>query len=619
MASGSGPTVSNLVGEIRRSSVLMTYAPGAVIDMRADMAPISGVSAGLEEWDSSAPPFGNLADQKIVERRLCKKLGKRYFRLPPVVGDDDTLKDGTPDPASLVMTRFPRWLQCPKCDRIRPASKWHKDPGRPYRYCKGCTDKEPGQRKVFAVPVRFVTACARGHLDDFPWDFWVRHKTTCKQRGDLRFASEGPGLAGLILSCPSCHASRSMDGAFGGKALTGLTCHGERPWLRADDADCACTGDSATYRVLQRGASNLYYPVVESALDIPPWTEHLETLIGDFWDDLEAFDDVEQRAAWIRRHNTLSAILEREGLSAEKVSREFDRMQAQLASLDPSDLRTDEYRVFTAGGRHTDREFEMDPTPVPKLIDNYISGIGRIARLREVRVVCGFTRITPPSGDAESMAPLSVTPLDWLPALEIRGEGVFLDLHGDRLLSWERNPDVLRQCEPLAQAWEGDWSSRHGHEDIPFALSPRWLLVHTFAHAVIRQLTLECGYSTASLRERIYVSEGSDGMAGVLIYTGTADSDGTLGGLQGRARTDLIGQTVVGAIAAAEWCSSDPLCIGGEMAAPDTFSGASCHSCTMVPETSCEWNNRFLDRTVLVGTDERPALGYFRPLASQGH
>ena len=594
----------------------MTYAPGAVIDMRAESAPVSGLSSGLEEWDSSAPLIGNLAHQRIIERRLCKKLNKRYFRLPPVVGDDDQLKDGTPDPAALVMTRFPRWLQCPRCNRIRPASRWHSDPGRPYRYCKACTDHEPGQRKVFAVPVRFVVACVRGHLDDFPWDFWVRHCDGCKERNNLTFKSEAPGLVGLVVACEQCKARRSMDGAFGSKALGGLACAGRRPWLRSDDVGCDCAGDTGTFRVLQRGASNLYYPIVESALDIPPWTEWLETLVGDYWEELDAFDDFEQRAGWISRMPHLKAILDREGLTAETVSREFDRMKRQLDELDPLDLRTDEYRIFSAGGSHTDREFECHPTPVPPALESVVSGIGRVARLREVRVVRAFTRISPPTGadNDRAEAPLSVSPLEWLPALEIRGEGVFLNLASEALEAWELQQLVVEHCRLLAARWEADWSARNADRKLPFALTPRRLLVHTFAHAVMRQLTLECGYSSASLRERLYVSDGLDGMAGVLIFTGTADSDGTLGGLQGRARSDLIGLTVATAVSAAHWCSSDPLCIVGEMAAPDSMSGSSCHACTMVPETSCELNNRFLDRALLVGTDSQPGLGYFRAL-----
>ena len=104
---------------------------------------------------------------------------------------------------------------------------------------------------------------------------------------------------------------------------------------------------------------------------------------------------------------------------------------------------------------------------------------------------------------------------------------------------------------------------------------------------------------------------------GLLIYTSAADSDGTLGGLQRRAAEDLLGPTIIGAIQSSQWCSSDPLCINGEMALLESHSLASCHSCTMASETSCELHNRFLDRALLVGTDAIPNLGYFRELTEQ--
>jgi hypothetical protein len=125
------------------------------------------------------------------------------------------------------------------------------------------------------------------------------------------------------------------------------------------------------------------------------------------------------------------------------------------------------------------------------------------------------------------------------------------------------------------------------------------------------ELTLECGYSSASLKERLYVSEGKNGMAGVLIYTGTTDSEGTLGGLEMRGRGDLIVPTIESAIRKLSWCSADPVCGEGLAAAPDSFSIASCHSCLLLPETACELHNKFLDRTLLVGTLDRPGLGFF--------
>jgi hypothetical protein len=609
----------NFVGELRRSAVLMTYAPGAIMDMRAGRGPVSGVSAGLEEWDRSAPLAGNLKYQKIIERRLCKKLGKKYFRLPPVLDDNAERPDGTPDTSSLVLRRFPEWLQCPECDFMRPASRWSRDPGMAYRYCPGCTAKRPGGEKVFVIPVRFASACTSGHLDEFPWNWWLPHKPDCptKGRDKLKLHSSGPGLGGLVVTCPECHASRSMDGAFGEKALSGLNCRGHRPWLRTPDSSCSCSGELGNYRAVQRGASNLYYPVMESALDIPPWTRTLQRIIGDYWDVLLDIVDHAGRVAYINSSQHLTRVLERENISAESLATKFDQMVGEADIVNVDDLRIDEYKVFTGPADEDDEEFEIHREAVPGEIQPFIAKVMRVARLREVRVVKGFTRINPPSDpDGALVAPISNGTLDWLPAIEVRGEGIFLQLNMEALREWEVQPEVLERVQSATRSWQTEWKKRNGDEPLPYEATPRLLMVHALSHALIRQLTLECGYSTASLRERLYVSEGPEGMAGILIYTATSDSDGTLGGLQRRASADLLGPTVVGAIRSAQWCSSDPLCLSGETGAPDSHSVAACHSCMLVPETSCEYHNRFLDRALLTGLDADAGVGYFEQLLS---
>jgi hypothetical protein len=604
----------NSVGELRRSAVLMTYGPGAIADMRAGKGPVSGVSAGLEEWDHSAPLVGKLKYQKIIERRLCKKLGKKYFRLPPVLDEGGRREDGSPDPSALVIRRFPEWLQCPMCETMRPASKWSRDPGMAYRYCSSCSASRSGGEKVFAIPVRFAAACTSGHLDEFPWNWWLPHRPGCESKGRdrLKLAAIGPGLGGLVLSCPECNASRSMDGAFGERALDGLSCHGRRPWLRSHDPSCECKGANGTFRAVQRGASNLYYPVMESALDIPPWTRTLERTIGDYWDTLMDIVDHAGRVSYIRSSQHLMRVLQRIGATPESLASTFDQMVGEADSLDVDNLRIDEYKVLTGPPEEPEDEFEIHQEKVPEELQPFIARVVRVARLREVRVIKGFTRINPPSDTAVAqMAPISNGQLDWLPAIEVRGEGIFLQIETGTLSAWERRPEVVARLAPVTQSWRREWSRRNLADPIPFEATPRLLMIHALSHALIRQLTLECGYSSASLRERLYITEGSDGMAGVLIYTATSDSDGTLGGLQRRANPGLLGPTIIGALKSAQWCSSDPLCITGETGAPESHSIGACHSCMLVPETSCEHHNRFLDRALLTGIDGEPGLGFF--------
>ena len=605
--------MSNDLKELRRSSVVSTFGPGAVVDFRAGNAPVSGVACGLEEWDRSFPPAGMANPQRINEERLQKKLSVLGFRLPPLTND----RKDDPDMRRLVAVRFPSWLQCPNCDLIKPDRRWNRDPGEAYRYCGRCTGNNPGGYKVFVVPVRFVLACDRGHLDEFPWDFWVNHEPDCNHRNrELKLQSEGPGLAGLIVSCPQCKARRSMDGIFARETWERFRkCRGQRPWLANGPESCE------RYPVaVQRGASNLYFPVVESALSIPPWTDRLQETLGTWWASLANIPDSEQRGFYIRLTEDLKQVLDSLGMTPEELADAIERRVAQYEEIETKDLRPAEYRQFVEDQGEKisrDRDFEIRREKVPLGLTKWISTIVRAVRLREVCALRGFTRIDPP-GEADAITPLSNDPLPWLPAIEVRGEGIFLSLDERRVQAWERHPTVVSRANECDRKFRVDWQNRNDEGSEPDrVITPRYMLCHAFAHAFMRQLTLECGYSAASLHERIYASIEDFRMAGLLIYTATADADGTLGGLQRQGRASRIEGIVVRAIRSLEWCSSDPLCITDAMGAISSYSHSACHACVLSPETSCESFNSFLDRAYLVGLPDDPAVGFFNELFAQ--
>ena len=607
---------NNHLGDLRRSAALMTFGPGAVVDFRADGAAVSAVAAGLEEWDRSFPPPGLRNPQRIAEPRLQRKLSVDGFRLPPAVDESRPIDDGNPDRRTLVAARFPEWLQCPRCDRLAPARRWSHEPGRAYRYCARCTQEAPGQRKVFAVPIRFVMACPKGHLDEFPWHIWVAHKDSCqkKDRADLYLQSERPGLAGLILSCRVCGARRSMDGVFSARTWHGFHCRGRRPWLAGTDETC----DSEP-RALQRGASNLYFPVLESALSIPPWSDALQEALGVYWTPIIRAEP-EDRATFIRilAQGELEPVLKELGLNPEELAQQVENRLARYNDDAILNIRQEEYRQFVLGADTADRdarEFEVRSVSLPDSLRPYFSRVVRVVRLREVRALKGFTRINPPGDeDSPDIAAIAVGQPGWLPAIEVRGEGIFLAFSQETLHPWEVLDIVQDRARKVHAAWLVEWRIRHGEGDPAWSITPRYLLVHTFAHALMRQLTLECGYSTAALRERLYVSEGDEGMAGLLIYTATSDADGTLGGLQRQGESHRIERAVEAAVRAMEWCSSDPLCIEGLVAGSDGLSLAACHACVFAPETACEEYNRFLDRALLVGLPNSSDIGFFSPL-----
>ncbi len=610
----------NKLGESRRSHCIGNFGPGAIVEFRpggAEGAAISTVVAGLECWDTFARPPGLKNPQVTYERRLQKYLGVDGFRLPPVDPDANAKTKPVGYVAKyLAAVRFPSWLQCPDCQVLKPASKWQSGPvGDPTLRCQDCSDPD-NNRYVFVVPARFVVACRHGHLQEFPWDQWVRHGSKCKRSGRFKLTqSSKAGLAGLILECLDCHATQPMEGAFGKETMQnlGVPCIGWRPWLEnAPRPTPKCT---EVPRALQRGASNMYFPVVASALAIPPYTLEIQTRLNEHWARFQKKPPED----WPTIIDVLD--LEEElGLSADEIIKQINDAMNSLEATDIPTIRWEEFAKLSTPvvGDHVD--FDVRHESIPPALDQYFDRIVRVVRLREVRALRGFTRIKPPSGELEAdsptLAPLhGGPPKDWLPAIEVRGEGIFLRLKESAVKDWERDhPIMAERAAEVNTAYESAWNERH-ETPPPRRITARFLLVHSLAHALMRQLTLSCGYSSASLRERLYVDEARN-MAGLLIYTATADSDGSLGGLERQGRATRMNEIIPAAVRAMQWCSNDPLCIQDVSTFSDAQNGAACHACMMAPETSCEEFNVLLDRATLVGTPDDKDAGFFASLLS---
>lgn len=604
---------NNEVGKVRQSAVIMNYGPGAIVDFRVPGtgAAVSVVTGGLEQWVDQAGQQGASAHdmKRLTEPRLAEKLGVKYFRLPPIALDNPQEGDVV---IPLVGVRFPGWLQCPRCNIIKLARRWGREPGNPSRFCSSCSTNLPPDEKAYVVPVRFVTACRNGHLDDFPWSKWVHRDFICRNDKEFKLKSEGPGLAGLILSCPKCNKRRSMEHIFTRTAHEGVKCSGGRPWLSNGREDC-----DQKPTTLQRGASNLYFPRMESALVIPPWSEEIIRRLGYRWNDIATIVNQEQRSLYI--DIKWDEIAEEVGDIEKAVFKELvEEKITESQKAKSGNLRWDEYQQFMVAtgliAKKND-EFEVRAEQPPSNIPQ-ISHLLRVVSLREIRALRSFTRIEPLPGNPPVRSQyLSNKKMGWLPAIEVRGEGIFIGLNKERLAKWEANPKVLERAAQLKSYHE---SLVLNPDNIKLTISPslgaRYLLLHSLSHVLMKQLALQCGYSSASLRERLYLGDGDKDMAGLMIYTATSDSDGTLGGLQRQGQSFRFAAMFKEAICANEWCSSDPLCIRGLIAATESSNLAVCHSCLLAPETSCEDFNRFLDRAMLVGTPEDKSIGFFNDL-----
>ncbi|NWC60411.1 DUF1998 domain-containing protein [Pseudomonas veronii] len=596
---GSGKLGCEPVGRVRRSQLISTYGIGAIIDLEKG----SFMPLGLDDWE----PVTKVPSLSIAEERLQQMLEVDHFRMAPVAKD---IIPGQVDPwQSIPVVRFPEWHQCPSCLRIgREGEPFELATNRSELQCSG------HDRPVVTTPVRFVLACARGHVEDFPWVWWA-HKSSdaiCNSpKLALKSAGKSAALADLFVNCKSCGASESMGDAFRPEALRGRKCRGSQPWLHSREAECA-----EEPKVIQRGASNAHFPVVASALTIPPASAAAFKIINELW---HALDSAAEDAV----DHILRGVAKKLSVDAAPLLtayREKKRLQGENVSLPSSSPRRKEYEALCQS-RVDDEEFAgIQPqfrnsvSEVPRALAEWFDIVGAVSRLREVRALAGFTRIEPYPVSPENIpaairsgriAALSRKPKNWLPAAEIRGEGIFLRFRTDAIDRWvEQNKGVSGRADRLEQRSEALAKDRDYDRD--YQITPRLLLVHSFAHALIRTISLECGYSSSSIRERLFVAEQEDGemaMNGVLLYTGSPDSEGSLGGLVRLAEPELLVRVVMRAIRSARWCGSDPVCLETDPAqSGERISGAACHCCLLAPETSCEKFNRELDRTMLVGS-----------------
>nr|MDT0664389.1 DUF1998 domain-containing protein [Micromonospora sp. DSM 115978] len=232
-----------------------------------------------------------------------------------------------------------------------------------------------------------------------------------------------------------------------------------------------------------------------------------------------------------------------------------------------------------------------------------ISSVVLVDRLREVRVLAGFRRHKMTGLVSANLDPRR----DFLPAVEVFGEGLFIQFEESAVAAWERLPQVAERCRPLA--------ARKRRDNLTWLRepSPRRLLLHTFAHLLLRQTAFEAGYATSSIRERLYVTDKDQpAMAGILLYTAAGDSEGTLGGLARLGEAARLVPLLCSSLVAAQWCSYDPVCGESTAQGPNGVSLAACHACVLVPETSCSEGNRLLDRNLVVD----PGIGFFRDVVA---
>lgn len=565
-----------------------------------DLLGESLIAADTSYWDRRFAP-------EISCERLVARLGPGVLRQAPAHSG----RAGK-DTAHLLYWRFPAWRFCERCSKLSQFTGRKRG-----RWANNC---ECGGR---LVPMRYVAVCEKGsHIQDVPWFKWahrgddagmndtVRFCRAYKELQFVRSSRHGEGLASLTVHCNGCKRIRPLSELVSKGALgrDGVRCEGAQPW---EDSN---TGNVCDHRLVavQRGATGNYMAEHLSALDIPEERPRsVET--ADRIRNHVYFEKVVADNGGPQAELVAGWIAEELGVTVEEV------LRLAAGGDDPADapllgLKDGEWAAFLQkldGGRdHSAGDFVVDGWPVPgdpkwpDALTDRLAGVGQVRRVREVRALCGFRRH---KADAEFI-PADLGPdrrrRPVYPAVEMFGEGIFLRFDEDRVAAWEGLPEVRARADILVRRRStSSWAHRL---DVP---EPRFVALHTIAHLLIRRLAFASGYSSASLRERIYAHDDRpDRTAGILIYTAAGDAQGTLGGLVRLGSPDKLVPLMLAALVDADVCSNDPVCIESDRQGASSLNLSACHGCALVSETSCETGNRLLDRQLVLGGGDVPGL-----------
>lgn len=592
-------------GQLRASQMVTTFGPGAMVDL----PDASVMIAGLKDWNHDEKSIHSI---KIEEPRLIEKLKRLVdapnlvLLLPPPASDDT--HGFRPN---VVAWRFPEWFivqhsvvtkQGFRRRRLVHLNGLEKNQFR---------DMDKKLQKV--VPVRFVRACTKGHVGDIDWKAFV-HGAAVGCSRDLWMEERGTtgDLAEVHIVC-DCGAERPMSQAARIELRALGNCNGSRPWLGPGNREVCGEAN----RLLIRSASNAYFPQLMSVISIPDTRSPVDDVVRALWDDF--LSDVETVADLTKCRKKPTPALRLSGIDDETVMASIARVRGGFLGQDRS-VKEVEYEALAdakeeMGSDAPEGDFFARTLPRAEWAAPWTQVIDRVVlvhRLREVVAQVGFTRFESGGTDTQGELNLNVetAPLalgiSWLPAIENRGEGVFLQINPDAIATWLEKPAVKARGIKLAAGFAA-WKTEHAGSAREFPGLPYYLL-HTLSHLLMTAISLECGYPASSLRERIYTLPGR---YGILIYTGSNDSEGTLGGLVMAGRE--ISRHLRRALDMGGLCSNDPVCAFHEPSRHDhqPLLGSACHGCLLVAETSCEQRNEFLDRALLVATVDSHGEEFF--------
>jgi hypothetical protein len=577
-----------------------------------DLPDYAVILGGLDHWSG-------YAERPITEERLAAKVNAllrrdsvRFYAPPP---DPD---DPTAAITGVTAWLFPEWFVAQS--EVREGSVR----ARPLVYRtdleKGMTYRRDRERPVKVVPIRFVQACPRGHVSDINWKLFVHGKEDpCSRPLWIEERGTSGDLADVFIRC-ECGNSKALSAATKLNDVPLGFCAGRRPWLGPNSAE-RCGGAAGPVhpnRLLVRAASNAYFAQTLSVISIPESGAKVRAAVDEVWEDFLQYSDSLDDVVRDRRRQKVSAALE--GLSNEDVWQEVQRRKGgtvpTTVGIREAEIKTLLSSPDTVGTDQPDGVFYARTIAIPggePALTAKLSRVVKVHRLREVIAQIGFTRFEAAVPDVNGELALDVERADlalnqdWLPAIENRGEGVFIGLKPEAVKAWLARDPVKRRSAQLLDGFLA-WQKANQATSAKFP-GPAFIMVHSLSHLLITAVALDCGYAASSIRERIYASEAG---YGILLYTASPDAEGTLGGLVEAA--DRIDRYLNRAVEIGELCSNDPVCAQHR---PDAWQedrflhGAACHGCLLLAESSCERRNDFLDRALVVPTVDGADAAFF--------
>ena len=578
------------LGKIRTSQLLTTFGIGSIVDFVKKTTIIGGADNWFDDKDEN---------RKIVNENLQDITGESFFVLPKANGDE-YISEKNQDIESYI---FPKLLYCPICKQIIH-----------YKDSKDHLSQDGKKCKGHLVPSRFVVICQNGHIDDFPYSQWLHNGEKCPSgkkspRIKMYNADNRNDIGSLILECEECNKKRSMVGIFEPNALNRIKnyhCSGKHPHLGDDykeECELMPTGKLRT-------SSSIYFPINYSALLIPPWSQKALYCIEKIYKYLSGMSEDKRKDIIQEEVLNCNANLTME--DCMKAYRILEEKREKKIIRTESDIYQDEYNVLCRDNI-VDERYSAHHATIPSDFGKYFESITVVDRLVVTMALTGFTRLYSPNSDKDShIVSLFKKKPEWFPGVELNGEGVFFRFKSSAIDEWLQN--IGDRYSDLKKAYNESYLKSP-------KFSVKYIMLHTFAHLLIRQIADECGYSAASIKERIYsdFSDKEDGeMSGVLIYLSSSDSDGSMGGLISVAEdTELLDKVLKKMLQEAMWCSADPVCALSKHQGYESLNYAACYACTLLPETSCEFSNILLDRVSIVGQVDNYKLGLMGDLTKE--